>query len=188
MMKSDICKNKAALSVAFVGIMAATLECGKLALSFLPNIEVVSLFLALYGYLFGWYGVAAALVFVCMEPLVWGVGSWVLTYAIYWPLLAFLFMILGKISIKNRYFITLVAAGMTLIFGVLSAFVDTAFMLGINAYFLKNLLLYYARGVVFYTVHLISNMVIFFLLFPYLSRKLREVNITSTFRIKKQKM
>ena len=64
-----------AKTVALVGIMAATIECGKLVLSFLPNVEVVTILCALYGYVFGWLGVAAALVFVCIEPLIWGFGS-----------------------------------------------------------------------------------------------------------------
>ena len=34
--------KKIALSIALVGIMAATVECGKLALAALPNIEVVT--------------------------------------------------------------------------------------------------------------------------------------------------
>ena len=74
-----------AKALALVGLMAATVECGKLALSFLPNIEVVTLLLALYGYVFGWYGVSAAVVFVCIEPMIYGFGPWLLTYMIYWP-------------------------------------------------------------------------------------------------------
>ena len=60
--------------VALVGIMAATVECGKLVLSFLPNIEVVTLLLALFGYVFGWAGV----VFMLLRRV--GVKNrWVLT-------------------------------------------------------------------------------------------------------------
>ena len=69
-----------AKGIALVGIMAATLECAKLVLSFLPNIEVVTLLCALYGYVFGIYGVIAVAVFVCIEPLIWGVGSWIISY------------------------------------------------------------------------------------------------------------
>ena len=50
--------------VAFIGVMAATLECAKLALSFLPNIEIVTLLTALYSYVFGIYGLIASVVFV----------------------------------------------------------------------------------------------------------------------------
>ena len=39
--------KRPALSAATVGIMAATLTAGKLALSFIPNVEIVTLFIAL---------------------------------------------------------------------------------------------------------------------------------------------
>ncbi len=171
-----------AKTVAFVGIMAAIIECGKLSLAFLPNIEVASLFVALFGYLFGWYGVAAAVVFVCIEPLIWGFGSWIVTYVIYWPTLAILFMMLGKMSVKNRYVITAIAFGSTFLFGVLSALVDTAFLLGVNGRFLANFFLYYFRGIIFYTIHLACNVVSFILLFPYLSKKLQKLGILDQIR------
>ena len=76
-------------TIATVGVMAATLECGKLVMSFLPNVEVVSILTALYGYVFGWAGVLASFIFVMIEPLIWGFGPWFITYLIYWPLLAF---------------------------------------------------------------------------------------------------
>ncbi len=128
-----------AKTVAFVGVMAATLECGKLALSFLPNVEVVTLLCALYGYVFGWLGVAAAVVFVCVEPLIYGFGSWILTYIIYWPLVAFIFMLLSRRGVKNRLILTAVAVGLTVLFGVLSSVIDTAFFLGVNGAYFKNM-------------------------------------------------
>ena len=33
--------------IALVGVMTATLEAGKMAMTFLPNVEVVSLFIIL---------------------------------------------------------------------------------------------------------------------------------------------
>ena len=164
-----------ARTVALVGIMAATLECGKLILSFLPNVEVVTILCALYGYIFGWLGVAAALVFVCVEPLIWGFGSWMITYIIYWPLVAFVFMLLAKRGIKNRWILTAIACGLTLLFGVLSSIVDTAFYLGINEAYFRNLILYYLRGIVFYSVQLACNAALFPALFPFLAEKLKMI-------------
>ena len=161
--------------IALVGIMASTLECGKLALSFLPNIEVVTLLCALYGYVFGTYGVIAAAVFVCIEPLIWGFGSWIVTYIIYWPLVAVVFMLLRKKGIKNRLYLTLIALGLTVCFGVLSSIIDAAFYLGINENYFKNLLLYYLRGIAFYIAQLVTNAAVFPTLFPYLSRKLEII-------------
>lgn len=168
-----------AKTVALVGIMAATIECGKLVLSFLPNVEVVTLLCAIYGYVFGWLGVAAALVFVCVEPLIWGLGSWVVTYIVYWPLVALIFMLLSKSKIKNRWIITAVAVGLTVFFGVFSSVIDTAFYLGINQAYFRNLILYYARGSVFYIVQIVCNAVIFPTLFPFLTEKLSVVRSTA---------
>lgn len=171
----DSKKINKALSIALIAIMAATIECGKVALSFLPNIEVVTLLCALYGYVFGWYGVVASVLFVCIEPLVWGVGSWVLTYFLYWPLVAIAFMILASAGLKNRWLITVIAVGLTLFFGVLSSLVDCAIMLGINEYYFLNFAVYYARGGVFYALQIVCNAVIFSTLFPYLSEKLGKI-------------
>ena len=164
-----------ARSIALVGIMAATLECGKLVLSFLPNIEVVTILCALYGYVFGVLGVVAAAVFVCIEPLIYGFGSWIITYFIYWPLVAFVFMRLRKRGAKSRFLLTLVAVGMTVGFGVLSSIIDTAFFLGINENYLSNLLLYYVRGIVFYLIQLATNAVLFPTLFLFMADKLEKI-------------
>ena len=164
-----------ARSIALVGIMAATLECGKLALSFLPNIEVVTILCALYGYVFGIYGVIGAAVFVCIEPLIYGFGSWIITYFIYWPLVAFVFMLLRKRGVKSRLLLTTVAVALTVGFGVFSSIVDAAFYLGINKNYLSNVVLYYVRGMVFYIVQIACNAVLFPTLFLFLSNKLEKI-------------
>ena len=76
--KQEKRRRNPAYNVALVGIMAATVECGKLALAVLPNIEVVTILLALYGYVFGIYGIAAAFIFVSIEPLIYGFNTWVI--------------------------------------------------------------------------------------------------------------
>ena len=166
-----------AKTVALVGIMAATIECGKLALSFLPNVEVVTLLCALYGYVFGWLGVAAAVVFVCIEPLIYGVGSWIVTYIIYWPLVAFVFMVLGRLKINNRWLLTAVAVLLTVFFGALSSVIDSIVLFGLSENFFKNVGLYYLRGMVFYLVQLACNAALFPTLFLYLAGKLRLIRL-----------
>lgn len=166
---------KSARDIALVGIMAATLSCGKLALSFLPNIEVVTLLTALYGYVFGWLGVASAIIFVCIEPLIYGFGSWIITYIIYWPALAALFMILGRKGVKGRLALTASAVGMTVAFGLLSSFIDSALYLGINKHFLVNFFIFYARGIIFYLVQIACNAALFPTVFPYLADKISVI-------------
>ncbi len=158
-------RNSPAYIVSTVGIMAATLEAGKLALAVLPNVEVVTLLCAVYGYAFGIWGILATLVFVCIEPIIWGFGSWVISYIIYWPLVAFIFMLLGKRRVKNRLAYTGIAVGLTLFFGFLTTLVDTGLFSGMFEDFWYRFGIMYARGAVFFIIHLISNAVIFFILF-----------------------
>ena len=162
---------KAAKSVALIGIMSATIECAKLALAAIPNVEAVSLLIALYSYVFGIYGVISTVVFVCIEPLIWGFNTWVATYLIYWPLLGLVFLLLGKFNVKNRFLIAGIAVFMTFFFGVLSSLVDIGLLTGFFDDFFVRFGIYYARGIAFYAVHITSNAIIFLLLFlPFLKR------------------
>ncbi len=174
MTKSPRTKS-AAKSVALVGIMAASLECGKLALTALPNIEVVTVLLALYGYVFGLYGVASAFVFVSIEPLIYGFGSWVVSYYLYWPAVSFVFMGLARMRVKNRFVLAAVAVLLTAWFGVLSSLVDVGLFSGAFDNFWYRFSIYYARGAVFYITQTVCNAVLFVFLFKFLANKLSKV-------------
>lgn len=175
-----------ARAVALVGVMAATVECGKLALSAIPNVEVVTLLLAVYGYSFGWLGVVAAVVFVCIEPLIWGVNTWVITYFLYWPLVALVFCIFGKTgmfkldrgraNIPARIISAATAVLLTVWFGILSSLVDVGLFSGYFDNFLYRFGIYYSRGIVFYIIQIASNAVLFLTLFPLLCRILMRIS------------
>lgn len=167
--------GSAAKKIALVGIAAATIECGKLAFASLPNVEVVTLLTALYGYCFGYLGIAATLVFVCIEPLVWGVNTWIISYFIYWPLVAFVFMCLGKFRVKNRGIITLAALLLTAFFGVLTSLVDIGLFSGYYDNFFYRFGVYYLRGLPFYITQAATNLFVFPILFPLLSKKLKTI-------------
>lgn len=171
----------AAKKIALVGIAAATIECGKLALAALPNIEVVTLLCALYGYVFGPLGVLAALVFVFIEPIIWGVNTWLVLYFIYWPLVASVFWLFGIIKLKNRWILTAAAILLTVFFGILSAFVDVGLFSGYFDNFWYRFSVYYLRGLPFYITQTVTNAVLFPLLFRLLSEKL--INIKKEFLV-----
>ena len=168
-------RKSAAKSIALVGIMAATLECGKLVLAMVPNVEVVTLLLALYGYVFGYLGIAAAFVFVSIEPLIYGFGTWVVSYYIYWPLVATVFWLLSKIGVKNRFVLTGVAVILTFLFGVITSLIDIGLLSGYFDNFWYRFGVYYARGAVFYAVQILCNAALFPLLFKFLAEKLERV-------------
>ena len=157
-------------SIAIVGMIAASMECAKILLAAVPNVEAVSLLIALYSYSFGYAGVIGAFVFVCIEPLVWGMGTWFVSYLIYWPLLSVVFFILGRVKIKNRFALTGIAVVMTFFFGILTSLVDIGLFSGSFDNFFYRFGIYYARGVFFYAMHIGSNFAIFLFVFPPLLR------------------
>ena len=162
--------------LALIGLMAATLECGKLVLSFLPNIEVVTLFCALFGYVFGGAGVIATIVFIAIEPLIYGFGTWIISYCIHWPLVAIIFMLLGRAKVKNRVILTCIAVVMTAWFGVLSSLVDVGLFSGYFDRFFYRFGIYYLRGISFYITQTVCNAILFPLLFRPLSELLKKLN------------
>ncbi len=162
--------------IALTGVMAATLEAVKLALSALPNVELVSLLLALYGYVFGLSGVLAAVVFVAAEILIWGLNTWVISYFIYWPLLALLFWLIGK-KISNRFIITGIAVVMTFFFGILTSLVDVGLFSGYWNNFFERFIIYYLRGTWFYVIHISCNAVVFITLFKPLEALFRKLKL-----------
>ena len=157
--------NSVARSVCRIGIMAAAIECAKLVLMSVPNVEAVTFLIAVFSYVFGWQGVAASFVFVAIEPLLWGFGTWVISYFIYWPLVAVIFMMLGRIGVKSRVVTTGVAVMLTVFFGILTSFVDVGVFSGRFDNLLARFAAYYLRGVVFYLLQIATNAVLFPLFF-----------------------
>lgn len=163
-------------AVCRVGLMAAAIECAKVVLMALPNIEVVTLLIAVFSFVFGWQGVLATVIFVAVEPLIWGFGTWVISYFIYWPLVAVVFLLLGRVRFKRRAVKVVVATAaallLTLFFGVLTSFVDVGLFSGRFDNLFARFAVYYARGVVFYALQLATNAVVFPILFHPMTTKL----------------
>ena len=108
--------------IALAALFAALVSGGKLALMFIPNVEVVSILLAVAGYCFGaLFSLSVSLVFCTVETALWGFNTWVILYFVYWPLVSLLFGLIGKSRLKNRWVTAGLAAAMTFFFGVLSS-------------------------------------------------------------------
>ncbi len=155
--------------LVLISLLASSLTAGKTALAFLPNVEIVTLMCALYGYSFGLSGVAASVIFVGIEILIWGVGPWIISYLIYFPILTLLFVLLNKKGVKNRFVLAAIAVGMTVLFGLLTSLVDIGLFSGHFENFGQRFIIYYLRGIPFYITQIICNAVLFPLLFPLLS-------------------
>ena len=68
-------------------MLAAVMAALQVAMSFLPNIEPVSLMVMLAAVCFGWRGLYAVYLYVFLEFAVWGVGLWNINYLYVWLVL-----------------------------------------------------------------------------------------------------
>lgn len=150
-----------AKKITVIALMSATLTACKTATAFIPNVEPVSILLALYAYVFGiWYALPCAIVFVTAETLIWGVNTWVISYYIYWPLFAIVFSFLGRRNAK-LWQAAFAAVILTLFFGVLTSLIDVGLFMGMFDDFWARFAIMYVRGIAFFAIHVISNCMIF---------------------------
>jgi len=193
-----MCKNKKKLNstklateyVVRVAILAALLTALKFAISFIPNIEVVTILIMVYGASLGiTYALPVTLIFCSIEIAIYGVASWTILYFVYWPLLA----VVSSLLLRNKnlivaFFIGVVA---TVLFGVISACADTLLCVNelSNSDLEKYWVAYYLRGVSFDIIHLVSNAIIIPVLFKPLCKVIKvaapTAYISSNIKIKK---
>lgn len=66
--------------------MGALLYTVHISLSFLPNIEIVTLLIVIFTKNFGYEGTIACFVYVWLTSLMAGFGLWWFTYLVVWPM------------------------------------------------------------------------------------------------------
>lgn len=76
--------------ICLMAMMGVVMVVSKEALSFLPNIELMTLFTVLFTLAFRGRVAGALAVFLLMEGLLYGFGIWWVMYLYIWPLLAVL--------------------------------------------------------------------------------------------------
>jgi hypothetical protein len=139
--------------IAFAGVMGALLVVSKFALSFIPNVEVVTTLLVAFCFVFGFDGVIASLIFCTADIILYPPAlDVIVSYYIYWNLLAVTVAILKELNVKSfaPYFI--MAFIFTALFGVLTSFFNSLF-------FGVNFGAVYVSGLYFYAIHLVSTSV-----------------------------
>ena len=148
-------------------MMAASMEVATLALSFLPNIELVSLFIIVFSLYFGnkvFYGI---FIFVLLEGLLYGFGLWWIMYLYCWPFLALLTKLLHK---QSSIFAFVFLSGIYgLFFGALCSI--PYFFIGGPVMAFSN----WVTGIPFDIAHCIGNIMICFILFKPLCRIMDRV-------------
>lgn len=139
------------------GILGALTFGLKFAMSFLPNIEPVSLLIMLYAVTFGKKSLFPIYTYVAMEILFYGIRDWNLNYLYVWTLLALAAWLMRDSRSPLAW--ALLSAVFGLCFGLLCAPVHL--VIGGPAYALS----WWINGILFDILHCVGNFVMALVLF-----------------------
>ena len=160
--------SKTAVSVremVLFGILGALTFGAKYVMSFLPNIEPVSLCVMLYAVVFGKKWVYPVYLYVMLEILFYGLGIWNLNYLYTWAVLGVAAYFLR--NMEGRLGWALLSGVFGLAFGALCGIVDV--FIGGVAYAVTK----WISGIPFDIAHCAGNFVIALVMFTPL-RQLME--------------
>ena len=105
--------------IALMGVMVAVIEVCKVALNFLPNIELTSFWIIMFTLLFRWRILFVIPVFILVEGAMYGFGLWWIMYLYAWPLLALAAYVCRKQ--ESVWFWSFLSAMFGFLFGFLCA-------------------------------------------------------------------
>ena len=147
------------------GILGAMTFAAKYVMSFLPNIEPVSLMVMLFAVVFGRKWVYPVYLYVAMEILFYGINLWNLNYLYVWAVLAVAASLLR--SMQQPLAWALLSGVFGLAFGALCGIVDV--FIGGFSYAVTK----WISGIPFDILHCAGNFIIALVMFAPL-RKLLE--------------
>ena len=139
------------------GMLGAMTFALKVAMAALPNIEPVSLTLLIYAVVFGWKALYPAAIYVIMEILYFGLGTWNICYFYVWPILVIMGIFMKKMQSPLGW--ALLSGTFGLLFGALCGIVDI-FIGGLGYAVTK-----WISGIPFDIMHCAGNFAIALLLF-----------------------
>ena len=151
--------------VVLFGILGALTFAAKYVMSFLPNIEPVSLMVMLFAVVFGSKWVYPVYLYVMLEILFYGISLWNINYLYIWAVLAVSAYFLR--NMQGRMGWALLAGIYGLMFGALCGIVDV--FIGGFGYAVTK----WISGIPFDIMHCAGNFFIALVLFEPL-RKLME--------------
>ena len=146
-------------------MLGALTFAAKYVMSFLPNIEPVSLMVMLFAVVFGKKWVYPVYLYVAMEILFYGISLWNINYLYIWAVLAIAARLLRNMRSPLGW--ALLSGAFGLLFGALCGIVDV--FIGGFGYAVTK----WVSGIPFDILHCAGNFVIALVMFQPL-RKLME--------------
>ncbi len=149
-------------------VLGAMTFAAKYAMSFLPNIEPVSLMVMLFAVVFGGKWIYPVYLYVAMEILFYGLGLWNINYLYIWAVLAVCAWLLRKMQEPLAW--ALLSGVFGLAFGALCGIVDI--FIGGFGYAVTK----WISGIPFDIAHCAGNFVMALVLFKPLRQLLEKLN------------
>lgn len=152
------------------GMLGSLTAIGQMALSFLPNVEVVTLFIILFSLIYEKEVLYIVCTFILLMGLLHGFGLWWFGYVILWPLLSILTVILKK-KLMNNYLLLAIYSGT---FGALFGFfyaIPYGIFGGLNAG-----ITYWISGIPYDVVHGVGNYFLMMMLGKRLFKVFNKLN------------
>ena len=143
--------------IVLFGVLGALTFAAKYVMSFLPNIEPVSLLVMLFAVVFGKKWVYPVYLYVALEILFYGISLWNINYLYIWAVLAVCACFLR--NMKSRVGWALLSGAFGLLFGALCGIVDV--FIGGFSYAVTK----WVSGIPFDIMHCGGNFVIALVMF-----------------------
>lgn len=165
------------LELTTFGLCSAIIYVAQLGLSFLPNIELVSLLFIIYAHAFGWKTLYIVYTFAVLEGLAWGFDpSWWTMYLYIWDILVGVAILFKKND--SPVFWAVVSGFYGLFFGFLGLLPIFVIGLGEGDTIQSGInmaLAYWVNGLSFDVRHCIGNFVAALVLYKPLTLIMKQV-------------
>ena len=148
-------------------MLGALTFAAKYVMSFLPNIEPVSLMVMLFAVVFGKKWVYPVYLYVVMEILFYGISLWNINYLYIWAVLAVAASFLRKMQSPLAW--AVLSGTFGLLFGALCGIVDV--FIGGFSYAVTK----WVSGIPFDIAHCVGNFVIALIMFKPLRRLMEKL-------------
>ena len=154
--------------VVLFGVLGALTFALKMCMAVLPNIEPVSLLLMVFGAVFGMKALYPTYIYVTLEILYWGLGTWSINYLYTWPILVVAAILMKNVDSPWTW--AFASAVFGLMYGALCGIVDV--FIGGVPYAISK----WVSGIPFDIAHCVGNFVMALLLFVPLRKLMTRLN------------
>ena len=157
--------NLTAKDISLIGMMVAVIEVCKIALSGIPNVELITFWIIIFSIYLGKRIFYVIPIFIILEGSMYGFGLWWIMYLYTWPSLALISTLLRKMNSALMW--SILAGLYGLLYGLFCS-IPYIFIGTIDANLatgLRTAFTWWIAGIPWDIVHGISNFVIMLVLY-----------------------